>query len=144
MGDWIRTSVPDPLIIGPDRESKQWASAVAQAAGAPYAVLAKTRRDDRGVALEVPDLSRWTGRKIVLVDDIASTGGTLVEAATKLTTLGFSKPSCVVVHALCSAEAEARIRAATDAFVSTDTVRHASNAISVAQLISDAASQPWN
>ena len=138
MGEWIKRSVADAVIIGPDRESEQWASVVAQAAGAPYEVLSKTRRDDRRVLLDLPDLSRWKGRKLVLVDDIASSGGTLVEAATRLTALGFSKPVCVVVHALCGAEAEVRIRAATDAFVSTDTVPHPSNAISVAQLIADA------
>ena len=138
MGEWIKRSVADAVIIGPDRESEQWARVVAQAAGAPYEVLSKTRRDDRRVLLDVPDLSRWKGRKLVLVDDIASSGGTLVEAAARLTALGFSKPVCVVVHALCGADAEARIRAATDAFVSTDTVPHSSNAISVAQLIADA------
>jgi ribose-phosphate pyrophosphokinase len=138
IGAWIKRSVADAVIIGPDRESEQWASAVAQAAGAPYEVLSKTRRDDRRVVLDVPDLSRWEGRKLVLVDDIASTGGTLVEAAARLTALGFSKPACVVVHALCSAEAEARLRAAMDGFVSTDTVPNASNAISVAQLLADA------
>lgn len=139
MGEWIKRSFPDPVIIGPDRESEQWASAVAQAAGAPYAVLTKTRRGDACVELELPDLSRWMGRKPILVDDIASTGGTLVEAASKLTAAGFSKPSCVVVHALCSGEAETRLRAATAGFVSTDTVPHPSNAISVAQLIAEAA-----
>lgn len=139
MGEWIKRSVLNPVIIGPDRESEQWASVVARAAEAPYAVLSKTRRDDRGVLVEAPDLSRWMGCKPVLVDDIASTGGTVVEAAEKLTGLGFSKPVCVVVHALCNGEAETRIRAATDAFVSADTIPHPSNAIGVAHLIADAA-----
>lgn len=138
MGEWVKGAVPDPVIIGPDRESEQWARAIAEAARAPYEVLSKTRRDDGRVLLDAPDLSRWMGRKPVLIDDIASTGGTLVQAAAKLTALGFSKPICMVVHALCSGEAEASIRTATDVFVSTDTVPNASNAISVAQLLADA------
>jgi ribose-phosphate pyrophosphokinase len=138
MGAWIKRSVPDAVIIGPDRESEQWASAVAEVAGAPYAVLSKNRRDDRSVAIEMPDLTRWRGRKLVIVDDIASTGGTLIEVAQRLTAAGFPKPSCVVVHALCGGPAEARLRSATDTFASTDTVPHSSNAISVATVIADA------
>lgn len=138
MGDWIKRSVTNAVVVGPDQESEQWASAVALAAGAPYALLSKTRRDDGSIVIEAPDLSRWRGLKPVLVDDIASTGGTLVEAAEKLAAAGFSKPACVVVHALCGEAGEARIRAAMDGFVSTDTVPHPSNAISVAKLIADA------
>lgn len=138
MGEWIKRSILNPVIVGPDRESEQWASAVALAAGAPYAILSKTRRGDRSVTVDAPDLSSWAGCKPVLVDDIASTGATLVEAAAKLIASGFSKPICVVAHALCTDASEARIRAAADAFVSTDTVPHRSNAISVARLIADA------
>jgi ribose-phosphate pyrophosphokinase len=138
MGEWVKRSVTNPLIIGPDRESEQWARAVAEAAGAPYDILSKTRGGDGRVLIDAPDLSRWSGRKPVLIDDIASTGGTLMEAAAKLAAANFAKPICLVVHALCSAEAEARLRTMMDAFVSTDTVPHGSNAISVARLIADA------
>jgi ribose-phosphate pyrophosphokinase len=47
ISQWIRTRIERPLIIGPDRESEQWVSAVAKDAGAPYVVLQKRRRGDR-------------------------------------------------------------------------------------------------
>ena len=49
ISQWIKTNASNPLIIGPDSESQQWVSAVAKAAGAPYAVLRKVRRGDRDV-----------------------------------------------------------------------------------------------
>ena len=36
---WIRAHVDEPFVIGPDRESEQWVSAVAKGADAPYTVL---------------------------------------------------------------------------------------------------------
>jgi ribose-phosphate pyrophosphokinase len=74
----------------------------------------------------------------VLVDDIASSGHTLVEAASEIVRMGLPRPACAVVHALCTGESEAALRAATEAFVSTDTVAHSSNALSVAGLLAEA------
>jgi ribose-phosphate pyrophosphokinase len=80
MSDWIRTNVNNPLIIGPDSESEQWVAAVAHDAASPHSVLEKVRRGDRNVEITLRDLSRWKGRTPVLVDDIISSGRTMIEA----------------------------------------------------------------
>ena len=43
----------EPFVIGPDRESEQWVSAVAKGADAPYTVLETLRRGDRDVEISV-------------------------------------------------------------------------------------------
>ena len=53
ISKWIREHVANPLIIGPDSESEQWVSAVANDAGSPYSVLEKVRRGDRDVEISV-------------------------------------------------------------------------------------------
>jgi len=73
--------VTAPFLIGPDDESAQWVEGIASVCDAPFTVLRKTRHGDRKVSIEVPDLSAWKGRQPVLVDDIASSGRTLIEAA---------------------------------------------------------------
>jgi len=83
LADWIAAEVDDPLLVGPDEESEQWVSAIAARIGAPHAVLRKIHHGDRNVDVELPDLSQWRGRQPVLVDDIASSGHTLIEAARK-------------------------------------------------------------
>jgi ribose-phosphate pyrophosphokinase len=133
LGAWIADNVPEPLIVGPDAESEQWAKAIA--AGAPAVVLRKQRRGDREVEIRFPDLTAYAGRQPVLVDDIASSGRTLVAACQGLVARGFARPVCVVVHGLFAEDAFDRLQAVSAAIVSTDTVAHPSNRISVAALL---------
>jgi ribose-phosphate pyrophosphokinase len=138
IGDWIAREVPAPLIIGPDAESEQWAAGIAARAGAPHAVLAKRRTGDREVEITVPDLAGYVGRQPVLVDDIAASGRTLIVAAEALRARGFPPPLCVVVHAVFAGDAFAEVSAVMARTVSTDTLAHASNAITVTSLIAGA------
>ncbi|MDP3853331.1 ribose-phosphate pyrophosphokinase [Phenylobacterium sp.] len=144
LGRWIRESVTDPLVIGPDAESEQWAAAVAAAAGAPHLVLSKTRLGDHDVRITLPDLSRHRGRQPVLIDDIASSGHTLLAAAQQLVAVGFPAPDCAVVHAIFGGDAFAQVSAVAGRVVSTDSVAHPSNALPLAPLIAQAlaAAQP--
>jgi ribose-phosphate pyrophosphokinase len=132
IAQWIGTRVMDPVIVGPDAESAQWVEQVACMLGAPWTVLAKTRRGDREVSVDLPDAGAFHGRSPVIVDDIASSGRTLVEASRALRGLGCAPVTCVVVHALLAADAEAALRGAgVQRLVSTNTVAHPSNGIDV-------------
>lgn len=135
LADWIRAEVVAPLVVGPDEESAQWVAAVADRVGAPHVVMTKRRLGDREVRVELPDLGAHRGRRPVLIDDIASSGRTLVAAADALRLQGFAPPVCVVVHALFGEDALARVAAATERIVSTDSIPHETNAIWLAPLI---------
>lgn len=141
LADWIAREVKEPLIIGPDEESEQWVSAVAERAGAPHVVLRKIRHGDREVEIAVPDLSRFQDRTPVLIDDIASSGRTLVEAAAQLPRQGLRRPVCAIVHGVFAGEAYAQLSAVAGRIVSTDSVPHLSNAISLAPLVAQAMEQ---
>ena len=105
LADWIKAHVEKPLIVGPDTESEQWVADVAQRAGAPHLVLDKVRLGDRDVEVIAPGLEKWKGLQPVLVDDIASSGRTMIEAARHFEKAGFAKPICVVVHPLFAEDA---------------------------------------
>jgi ribose-phosphate pyrophosphokinase len=100
MSGWITANVSNPLIIGPDSESEQWVAAVASEVGAPFSVLEKVRHGDRDVEIKLRDLGVWTDRTPVLVDDIISSGRTMIEAARLLRDRGLAPPVCVAVHGL--------------------------------------------
>lgn len=138
LADWIAAEVDVPLVIGPDEESEQWVSAIASRIGAPFAVLKKTRHGDRSVDVDLPDLSQWRDLQPVLVDDIVSSGQTMIEAARKLPNQGFRKPICAVVHGLFADNSFEQLRSLTTKIVSSDTIAHPSNAFHVAPLIASA------
>ncbi|WP_371349152.1 ribose-phosphate pyrophosphokinase [Ancylobacter sp. IITR112] len=144
LADWIAAEVEKPLIIGPDEESEQWVSAIAARIGAPHAVLRKTRHGDRSVDVELPNLSRWSDLRPVLVDDIASSGDTLIEAAGKLPLQGFARPVCAVIHGLFAEDSYERLLTVADRIVSSDSVLHSSNAIHLAPLIAATISAAQN
>lgn len=133
LGRWIAENVDNPLVLGPDAESQQWVSEVAAVIDAPYAVFTKTRLGDREVRIEPPDLSRYAGRQPVLVDDIVSSGRTLIEAARHLGDAGFASPVCAVTHALFGQDAYADLARSVASIVSSDTVAHPTNAITVSR-----------
>jgi ribose-phosphate pyrophosphokinase len=137
LADWIAAEIQKPLVIGPDEESEQWVSAIAARVGAPYTVLNKIRHGDRSVDVALPDLSPWRGCQPVLVDDIASSGGTLIEAARRIPLQGFPRPACVVVHGIFADESYQRLQALAERVVSTDSVPHESNAIGLASLVAN-------
>ncbi len=130
---WIREEVENPVVIGPDSESEQWAAEVAHAAGCPYTVLQKIRRGDKDVDVSVPDPLLLQGRTPVLVDDIVSTARTMAAAVGHLARLGTRAPVCVAVHPIFADDAlEVLQRSGAGRIASCNTVLHASNAIDVA------------
>ncbi len=100
IADWVRRHVKDPLIIGPDSESEQWAARVAEAAGCPWEVLQKERFGDRDIQISLPHVKEHLQRTPVLVDDIISTGKTMMLAARHLQDAGMCAPVCVAVHGI--------------------------------------------
>ena len=135
---WIAQHVSEPLVVGPDRESEQWVAEVARVAGAPYVVFEKVRVADMRVDLRAPDLAPWRSCQPALVDDVVSSGGTMIEALGLLARAGLQAGTCVAVHALFAGDAHERLRAAGAREVATsDTIPHPSNRFSVLALLAD-------
>jgi ribose-phosphate pyrophosphokinase len=142
VAQWLRAHVERPLLIGPDSESAQWVAALAQRIEVPYLVLEKLRRGDRDVEISVPDVARWTTHTPVLIDDIISTGHTMLETIGHLRRAGLCAPVCIGVHGLFAGDAYERLIAGGAArVVTTNSVPHPSNAIDVSALLAKAIAQ---
>jgi ribose-phosphate pyrophosphokinase len=132
IGRWLREKVSRPLLIGPDEESAIWVVDAAHSAGCPYLVLKKVRHGDREVSIAFPGLDAHSDRTPVLVDDIVSSGATMVEAVRRLRAQGVQAPVCVGVHAIFAEEAFERLQhAGAERTVTCNTVVHRSNAIDI-------------
>jgi ribose-phosphate pyrophosphokinase len=140
MADWLLANVPDAILIGPDSESAQWVADIAERARVPFQVLTKIREGDRAVRVSLPDPIAARGRTPVVVDDIVSSGHTMIETLKHLAALGLSPATCLVTHAVFAEDAyEHLIAAGAQRVVSTDTIPHpASNAIAMAPLLASA------
>jgi ribose-phosphate pyrophosphokinase len=137
IGAWVRAREPHALLLGPDAESEQWVQAAA-AEQLDCAVCTKHRNGDRAVQIELPART-LAGRHVVLLDDIASTGNTLIECAKLVLAAGAASVEAAVTHALLDPASTAHLAAAgIRALTSTDTVPHPSNRIRTAGLIASA------
>jgi ribose-phosphate pyrophosphokinase len=113
LAEWIGSNVPDPVLVGPDGESAQWVSEAAARIGAPWFTLTKERLGDLDVRVSLPRVAPLEGRNPVLVDDIISSGHTLVEAAAALRAQGHEAPlRCAAVHGLFAGDARGLLKAA--------------------------------
>lgn len=139
IGQFLADRGHRPLLLGPDEESAQWVRAAAAPAALEHAWCLKERRGDRDVLVTLPPGLALAGRHVVLVDDMASTGRTLVAAARLALAAGARQVDVAVAHALFVGDALAALQAAGVARVwSCDTVPHPSNAITVVPLLARA------
>lgn len=136
ISSWIKASITNPVLIGPDSESEQWVSQVALEAGAPYVVLSKERHGDRQVDISVPEINAYRDHTPVLVDDIISTARTMIVTVKKLLALGFGKPICVGVHAIFADNSfNDLLDAGASRIVTCNTIPHSSNIIDLSPVI---------
>jgi ribose-phosphate pyrophosphokinase len=137
LSDLIATQRPHALLIGPDEESVQWVSQAATRHHFDFGVCQKLRTGDHTVHITLPPLS-VKGRQVVLLDDVASTGQTLAQAAQALKAAGAESVAVAVTHALFAQDAVELIKkAGVQDIWSTDSIPHASNAVSLAASIAD-------
>ncbi|MDL2336918.1 MAG: ribose-phosphate diphosphokinase [Pseudomonadota bacterium] len=144
IGEWVAQQVSRPLLLGPDEESEPWVREAARACSpaADHGWCVKQRRGDRDVEVVLPPALNCKGRAVVLIDDVVSTGHTLMAAARLVLAAGALSVDVAVTHALFVGDALAELHASGVGQVwSTDCVPHASNAISVVPLIAHALRQ---
>jgi ribose-phosphate pyrophosphokinase len=135
---WIKQHINNPLVIGPDSESEQWAARVAEAAGCPWEVLEKQRFGDHDVQVSLPHVANYLDRTPVLVDDIISTGKTMIQAAQHLMNAGMANPVCIAVHGIFAQGALADMHGNGLRVVTSNSIADDSNQIDLAPLLADA------
>ncbi|MEB3702786.1 Ribose-phosphate pyrophosphokinase [Candidatus Bealeia paramacronuclearis] len=135
IAHWIQGNVQSPLILGPDGESTQWVSDVAKIAQAPFLVLEKIRTGDLEVKVSVPDLGSFQNRTPILVDDIISSGKTMIQTLEHLKKIGLPSPICIGIHALFSKSTyEDLLNAGAQRVITCNTIKHFSNGIKINSL----------
>lgn len=128
--------VPDTIVLGPDEESRPWVAALADRIGVEAITARKKRDGDRSVTIALPERRDFSGRTVLLLDDVVSTGNTLARCAEAARAAGAARIEALVVHALHDAATARRLaEAGIERVVSTDSVPHPSNCVQLAPLL---------
>jgi len=125
----------DVVMISPDLGSYNRVKVASSYAGCEFDYLEKVRIDAETVEIKPKSLD-LRDRDVVIVDDIISTGGTIVEATKVLKNCGVESVECACVHAVLAGNALNRLYSAgIGRVVATDTVEKPVSVISVADAI---------
>lgn len=88
------------IVLGPDRESKTFLDDFCQSWPATKMLLQKTRDNKTGEIEFIYQPTNFQDKDVIIVDDIISTGGTLLKAAQIAKQLNAKSLSFAVVHSL--------------------------------------------
>ncbi len=134
-----KCSLKDVVVVAPDSEAERWAKTAAEVLKTDFGVMEKQRITPTKVEVSFGEID-VSGRNILIVDDIVSTGGTMIETAQLLKTHGAKEISAAFTHAvLSSTECVANLfNAGITELISTNTVQNEFAAVNVAGLLASA------
>jgi len=128
---------PSPVVAAPDMTSKGNVEKIAKHIGGETLALRKKRDRETGeinTSGDVPDLK---GKELIIFDDVASSGNTLIKAIEKGKKAGATEVICVVVHVLSifkKQTGESSIKMVADAcdeYYASDTIQNPIEGFSV-------------
>lgn len=128
----------NPVVIGPDEESEQWAAAAAKILGVDFDILEKRRISAETVEIKTRRLN-VKNRDVAVIDDIISTGGTMVETIRVLRQEDAHKIVVGCIHPVLVGNALARLYdSGADVVLGTDSIPSPISRVSLAPTIASA------
>jgi ribose-phosphate pyrophosphokinase len=120
------------LVLAPDKGALERVKDIAEIINCEYDFLEKRRIDDTTIEMKTKEME-VDGKRIAIVDDIISTGGTMVRAVQEMKREGAKEVYVVCTHGLFVGNAIERLKKLEcKEIVSTDTVHTSFSKIGVA------------
>ncbi len=135
IAKYIQKYHPKAIIVGPDSESYQWAEHIAEKLHHHAVVLRKKRYNSTTVRIKVKEDVDWKGKDIVIVDDIISTGHTMIEPIKQLKQKGVKKIYCIAVHGVFVLDSVKRLQKLGTNVICTNTIERKESKIDVSELV---------
>jgi ribose-phosphate pyrophosphokinase len=135
-----KLSLKDPLVVSPDQGGKERAKEFAKELGSEFIALEKKRDRKTGkVQIKTKNLDGVVNRDLILVDDMISTGGSIVKATQFLKKQKCKKVYVACTHALLMNDAEKRIRkAGVTKIISANTIPGKTSIVDISNTIAKA------
>lgn len=142
IADYFSTKNID-LVLSPDIGAAGRAKDVGERMGVPYDHLEKTRLSGSDVRIS-PASMDCKGKSVLIVDDMISTGGTIVAAKQALMEAGAKSVSVACTHGVFVNNALERLTGSSlDAVLCCNTLENKVSHISVASIIAEAIKEKW-
>jgi len=139
IGKYLKNKGVD-IVVSPDKGGIDRAKTAAIAADCDFDYLEKKRLDANTVEMK-PLKSDVRGQVVAIVDDIISTGGTIITATKQLQENGAKAVYAACTHGLFVGHAFDKLRDACDEVISTDTLDNPASVVSVAPELAKAISK---
>ena len=135
-----KLSLKNPLVVSPDQGGKDRAQEFAKELGSEYIALEKKRDRKTGkVQIKTKNLDEVANRDLILVDDMISTGGSIVKATQFLKKQKCKKVYVACTHALLMNDAESKIKKAGVAkIISANTIPGKTSIVDISNTIAKA------
>ncbi|MGQ9424350.1 ribose-phosphate diphosphokinase [Gilvimarinus sp. F26214L] len=141
LAEWLKSRT-DLLLVGPDAESEQWVANIARYSGHPFVIGEKQRYGDRDVVVELPNLGKDTQRTAVIIDDVISSGHTVLKCLQALQAQGVKQLECAAVHGIFADGIDSVLmQSGLRTLATTNTIPHSSNLIDISDLLVPAIQQ---
>jgi len=140
VGFFKKLSLKNPLIVSPDQGGKERAKKFAKEFNSDYISLEKTRDRKTGkVKIKTKNLEEVKNRDLILVDDIISTGGSIIKATQFLKKQKCKRIYVACTHALLMNDAEKKIKkAGVTSIISTNTIPGKTSKVDISKTIAKA------
>ena len=140
VGFFKKLSLKNPLIVSPDQGGKERAKEFAKEFNSDYISLEKTRDRKTGkVKIKTKNLEEVENRDLILVDDIISTGGSIIKATQFLKKQKCRRIYVACTHALLMNDAEKKIKkAGVTSIISTNTIPGKTSKVDISKTIAKA------
>ena len=135
-----KLSLKNPLVVSPDQGGKERAKEFAKELGSEYIALEKKRDRKTGkVQIKTKNLDEVANRDLILVDDMISTGGSIVKATQFLKKQKCKKVYVACTHALLMNDAERKIKkAGVTKIISANTIPGKTSIVDISNTIAKA------
>jgi len=135
-----KLSLKNPLVVSPDQGGKNRAKEFAKKFESKYIALEKNRNKNTGkVQIKTKNSDQVIGRDLILVDDMISTGGSIIKATQFLKKQKCKRVYVACTHALLMNDAEKKIKkAGVTKIVSTNTIPGKTSLVDVSNTIAKA------